>query len=119
MPILTIKTNADQTKFERRFFRDLGENIAMHCGIDARNVMIVVLGNQSMYFGCSEAICALASFVITDDLINNEQKSKISTDVFKALLAKGVPSSRTYLTFDRIEKSDIFFNTKRLARPKD
>ena len=58
-----------------------------------QNVMIVVLGNQNMHFGRTEGLCALASFVVTEDL-NNEQKSKISTSVFKALLAKGVPSSR-------------------------
>ena len=56
--------------------------------------MIVVLGNQNMHFGRTEGLCALASFVVTEDLVNNEQKSKISTSVFKALLAKGVPSSR-------------------------
>ena len=60
--------------------------------------MIVVHGNQSMYFGGTNGSCALASFVVTEDLVNNEQKSKISTSVFKALLAKGVPSSRYVYT---------------------
>jgi len=56
--------------------------------------MIIVTGNQHIHFGCSEGTCALASFVTTEGLRGAEIKSKISTAVFKSLLAKGVPSSR-------------------------
>ena len=34
MPILTIKTNADQAKFDTRFFNNLTEYISEHCGIN-------------------------------------------------------------------------------------